>query len=54
MNAVTMISLNKIAPDALQQNVLWGSLLAGLAIYGLGPWVTDRWASTRLQFKVHG
>ena len=43
VNAVAVISLSEIAPAALQQHVFWGSLLAGLAIYGVGPWSLDRW-----------
>ncbi|MBC7648461.1 MAG: DoxX family protein [Vitreoscilla sp.] len=43
VNAVAVISLSEIAPAALQQHVFWGSLLAGLSIYGLGPWSVDRW-----------
>ena len=42
VNAVAVISLSEIAPAALQQHVFWGSLLAGLAIYGLGPLTLDR------------
>lgn len=42
VNAVAVISLAEIAPAALQQHVFWGSLLAGLAIYGLGPLSVDR------------
>lgn len=45
VNAVAVISLSEIAPAAMQQHVFWGSLLAGLAIYGLGPWSLDRWAA---------
>jgi putative oxidoreductase len=38
VNAVAVISLSEIAPAAMQQHLLWGSLLAGLAIYGTaGP-----------------
>jgi len=48
MNIVAAISLGEIAPAALQQHVFWGSLLAGLAIYGLGPWSLDRWTAPRL------
>lgn len=47
VNAVAVISLSEIAPAALQQHMFWGSLLAGLAIYGLGPWSLDRWAAPR-------
>ena len=42
VNAVAVISLSEIAPAALQQHVFWGALLAGLSIYGLGPWTVDR------------
>jgi putative oxidoreductase len=42
VNAVAVISLSEIAPAALQQHVFWGSLLAGLAIYGLGPLSFDK------------
>lgn len=48
VNAVAVISLSEIAPAALQQHVFWGSLLAGLAIYGLGPWSLDRRVAPRL------
>ena len=43
VNAVAVISLSEIAPAALQQHILWGTLLAALAIYGLGPWAIDKW-----------
>ena len=43
VNAVAVISLSEIAPAALQQHIFWGTLLAALAIYGLGPWSLDRW-----------
>ncbi len=48
VNAVAVISLSEIAPAALQQHVFWGALLAGLAIYGPGPWSLDRWLAPRL------
>lgn len=47
LNAVAVISLSEIAPAALQQHILWGTLLAALAIYGLGPWTLDRWMARR-------
>ncbi len=53
VNAVAVISLAEIAPAALQQHVFWGSLLAGLAIYGLGPWSLDRWIAPRLPHQVY-
>jgi len=39
VNAVAVVSLAEIAPAALQQHILWGALLAALAIYGPGRWV---------------
>ncbi len=49
VNAVAVISLSEIAPAALQQHVFWGSLLAGLAIYGPGPWSLDRWLASKIR-----
>jgi putative oxidoreductase len=49
VNAVAVISLSEIAPAALQQHVFWGSLLAGLAIYGPGPWSLDRWLAPKIR-----
>ena len=43
VNAVAVIALSEIAPAALQQHILWGTLLAALAIYGMGPWALDKW-----------
>ena len=48
VNAVAVISLSEIAPAALQQHVFWGALLAGLAVFGLGPWSLDKWLAPRL------
>jgi len=28
---------------------LWGALLAGIAIYGPGPWSLERWVWPRLR-----
>lgn len=42
VNAVAVIALSEIAPAAMQQHLFWGSLLAALSIYGLGPWSVDR------------
>ena len=47
VNFVAVISLSEIAPAAFQQHVFWGSLLAALAIFGLGPWSFDRWLAPR-------
>jgi putative oxidoreductase len=48
VNAVAVLSLQEIAPAALQQHVFWGSLLAGLAIWGPGRWSLERWVWPRL------
>lgn len=53
INAVGVVALAGITPLAMQQHVLWAALLAGLAIYGLGPWSLDRWIGPRLQRAVH-
>ena len=42
INVVAVISLSEIAPAAMQAHILWGALLAALAIYGLGPWTVDK------------
>lgn len=42
MNVVAVISLSEIAPAAMQQHILWGALLAGVAIFGPGNWSVDR------------
>ena len=42
INAVAVVALSDIFPAALQQHFLWGTLLAALAIYGVGPWSVDR------------
>jgi putative oxidoreductase len=42
VNIVAVISLAEIAPAALQQHQFWGSLLVGLAIWGVGAWSVDR------------
>jgi putative oxidoreductase len=49
VNAVAVVALADIAPAALQQHIFWGSLLAGLAIYGPGSWSLDRWVGPGLQ-----
>jgi putative oxidoreductase len=48
VNAVAVLSLQEIAPAALQQHVFWGSLLAGIAIFGPGAWSLERLVWPRL------
>lgn len=51
VNVVAVISLPDMPQAAFQLHVFWGSLLAGLAIYGPGPWSIDcglkrRWSGS--------
>ena len=48
VNVVAVWSLAEIAPAALQQHVLWGSLLAALVLWGPGRWSLDRYIAPRL------
>jgi len=48
VNVVAVLSLAEIAPAALQQHVFWGSLLAGLLLWGPGRWSLDAWWWPRL------
>lgn len=43
MNVVAVVSLSEIAPEALQLHIIWGILLAGLSVYGVGNWSADFW-----------
>jgi putative oxidoreductase len=48
VNAVAVVSLQEIAPAALQQHVFWGSLLLALVLWGPGKWSLDRLIAPRL------
>jgi putative oxidoreductase len=48
LNIVAAISLADIADAALQQHVFWGSLLAGLILWGPGRWSVDHFVAPRL------
>lgn len=43
VNVVAVLSLAEIAPAALHQHQLWGSLLLGLVLWGPGKWSLDAW-----------
>ena len=47
VNGVAVLSLADIAPAALQQHITWGVLLAGVALFGSGPWSLDHWLARR-------
>lgn len=42
VNAVAVLSLAEIAPQALQQHVFWGCLLLALVLWGPGRWSLER------------
>ncbi len=42
VNAVAVIALQEIAPAAWQQHMLWGALLAGVAVFGGGKWALEQ------------
>ena len=43
VNVVAVLSLAEIAPAALQEHVLWGCLLAAVALWGPGKLSVDAW-----------
>ena len=47
VNVVAVISLPDMPQAAFQLHVFWGSLLAGIAIYGPGRWSSDCWLKGR-------
>jgi putative oxidoreductase len=49
VNIVAVISLAEIAPAALQQHILWGTLLLGIVLWGPGRWALDRFVLPWLQ-----
>jgi putative oxidoreductase len=53
VNAVAVVSLAEIAPAALQQHIVWGVLLAALALYGPARWSFDQRVWPRLA-RRHG
>lgn len=48
VNVVAVLSLPDMPEAAFQLHVFWGSLLAGLAVYGPGKWSVDCWLVRRL------
>jgi putative oxidoreductase len=48
VNIMAAISLSDIPPAALSQHILWGSLLAMIAISGVGKYSIDAWLFGRL------
>jgi putative oxidoreductase len=54
LNIVAVFSLDDIAMPALQLHVFWGSLLAGLVLWGPGRWSLDRIVGPRLKDRITG
>ena len=52
VNIVAVISLAEIAPAALQQHQFWGSLLAGLEIWGVGAWALEATSWFKAKYKA--
>ncbi len=47
VNIIAVIALQEIAPAALQQHMLWGALLANIAVFGAGQLSLERWLAPR-------
>ncbi len=47
VNAIAVLSLPDMPQAAFQLHLFWGSLLAGLAVYGPGAWSVDCWLHRR-------
>jgi len=47
LNIVAVLSLQDIADAALQQHVFWGSLLAGVILWGPGKWSVDHFVAAK-------
>ena len=52
VNVMAVLSLTDIAPAALQQHVFWGSLLAGIAIFGPGRFALDHWVQKNIFHRL--
>ena len=54
LNIVAVFSVPDLPVAALQQHVFWGSLLAGLLLWGPGRWSADAWVAPWLRRRVLG
>jgi putative oxidoreductase len=52
LNVVAVLSLQEIAPAALQQHQFWGSLLLALLLWGPGRLSADAWLARRLGLSM--
>lgn len=53
VNVMAVLSLAEIAPAALGQHHLWGSLLLGLVLWGPGKLSLDAWWTRGIPSPVH-
>jgi putative oxidoreductase len=51
VNLVAVVSLMEVAPEALQQHISWGIVLAALTLFGSGSWSLDHWMARRFERK---
>ena len=54
VNLMAVLSLVDIPEAALQQHVFWGSLLAGLLMWGPGRWSVDRFLAPVMRRRIVG
>ncbi len=54
LNIVAVISVEEMPIPALQQHIFWGSVLAGLLLWGPGRWSLDRFAWPWLRARTVG
>ncbi len=52
LNIVAVISVPELPPAALQQHMFWGSLLAGLLLWGPGRWSLDAFLTPWLRGRL--
>jgi putative oxidoreductase len=48
LNIVAVLSLQEVADAALQQHLFWGSLLAGVILWGPGKWSVDHFVAPKV------
>ena len=54
LNVVAVISVEDMAIPALQQHIFWGSVLAGLLLWGPGRWSIDQYLWPWLRNRLLG
>lgn len=54
VNIVAVASVEDMPMAALQQHIFWGSVLAGLLLWGPGRWSVDQWLWPWLRHRLWG